>query len=317
MGPPTGGRQWYGGPVAHSRPAPGGSGTDGRRPGSVGCALVHPMVQPAGMVTPVRPSTRRPPTTTMAAMEIVRPSAAVRRPSIAPVVGGVVLGTVLVVIGVVLAWAAFATPLLGSVLPTGRPTIGQMASGIAVWAIALVAPAGCLLLGGTRLARILGTARGRAPRVSAVLQALSSLSDDVLVATGITLDDGRGVADLVVGPFGAAVIRQLPPAAVTRIREGRWFLRTRRGWMPLEDPLVRAARDAERVRRWLGHDEADFVVKTYAAVVGVGYSIERSRECAVLTPDQIPGWINALPPQRTLTDGRRDQIRDLVRTAAA
>lgn len=253
----------------------------------------------------------------MAPMEIVRPADAAPRPSIAPLVGGVVLGTLLVVVGVILAWAAFATPLLGSVLPSGRPTVGQMASGIAVWAIALVAPAGCLLLGGTRLARILGTARGRAPRASAVLQALDPLSDDVLVATGITLDDGRGVADLVVGPFGAAVIRQLPPAAVTQVREGRWFLRTRRGWMPLEDPLVRAARDAERVRRWLGHDEADFVVKTYAAVVGVGYAIERTRECAVLTPDQVAGWIMALPPQRTLTDGRRDQIRDLVRAAAA
>ena len=253
----------------------------------------------------------------MAAMEIVRPSSAIRRPSIAPLVGGVVVGTVLVVVGVILAWAAFATPLLGSVLPAGRPTIGQMASGIAVWAVALVAPAGCLLLGATRLVRILGSARERAPRQSAGRRALDTLPDDGIVASGITLDDGRGVADLVVGSFGAAVVRELPPAAITRVREGRWFLRTRRGWMPLDDPLQRAARDAERVRRWLGHDEADFVVKTYAAVVGVGHTIERSRECAVLTPDQIAGWINALPPQRSLTDGRRDQIRELVRAAAA
>jgi hypothetical protein len=253
----------------------------------------------------------------MPGMEIVQPSTAARRPSLAPIVGGAVTGTLLVVIGVVLAWAAFATPLLGSVLPTGRPSIGQTASGIAIWAIALVAPAGCLLVGATRLARILGATRARAPRRSTILKALDSQPDDVLVASGIVLDDGRGVADLIVGPFGAAVVRELPPAAITRVREGRWFLRTRRGWMPLEDPLQRAARDAERVRRWLGHDDADFVVKTYAAVVGVGYSVERSRECAVLTPDQIASWVNALPPQRSLTEGRRDQIRDLVRAAAA
>ena len=156
--------------------------------------------------------------------------------------------------------------------------------------------------------------RGRVPRRSVVLRALRGVSD-VVVAPVIALPDGRTVSDLVVGPFGAAVIRELPPTASTRVREGRWEFRTRRGWIPLENPLDRAARDAERVRRWLGHDDADFVVKVYAAVVGPEPTIRRTSECAVLTPDQVVPWINALAPQRSLTESRRQQVVDTVRSA--
>jgi hypothetical protein len=124
------------------------------------------------------------------------------------------------------------------------------------------------------------------------------------------------VSDVVLGPFGAAVLRELPPAPVTRIRDGRWELKARRGWITLENPLDRASRDAERVRRWLGHDDADFVVKAYAAVVGTGWKIARTADCAVLTPDEVAAWISALPPQRSLTEGRREQVLDLVREAA-
>ena len=77
-----------------------------------------------------------------------------------------------------------------------------------------------------------------------------------------------------------------------------------------------AARDAERVRRWLGHDDADFVVKVYAAVVGPAPTVDRTAGCAVLTPDQLGSWIAALPAQRSLTTGRRELILDLVRDAA-
>jgi len=142
------------------------------------------------------------------------------------------------------------------------------------------------------------------------------MSDDVIVAQGISLPDGRPVSELVIGPFGAAVVRELPPAAVTRVREGRWELRTRRGWISIENPLERAARDAERVRRWLAHDDADFVVKSYAAVVGPNTSIARTADCAVLTPDQLAAWVTGLPPQRSLTEGRRERLIEFVRDAA-
>ena len=249
-------------------------------------------------------------------MEVIQPSSAFKRPSMAPLLAGTVIGTILVVTGIVMAYVALATPVLTSVLPTGRLNIGQMASGVVIWSIALVGPAAFVLIGANRLVRILTSLRERAPRRSATLRALDALADDVVVASGLTLPDGRAVSDIVLGPFGAAVIRQLPPAPVTRIREGRWELKSRRGWIPLENPMERASRDSERVRRWLGHDDADFVVKVYAAVVGTGWTIARTADCAVLTPDEVAAWVSALPPQRSLTQGRRDQVLDLVREAA-
>lgn len=252
----------------------------------------------------------------MVAMEVIHPSRFGRRPPMAPLLGGTVIGTILVVAGVVLAYVAIATPALQTALPSGRPSFGQMATGALIWAIALIAPAAFVLVGAGRLVRILGAARSRIPRRSTTVRALDGMADDVLVATSITLSDGRAVSELVVGPFGAAVIRELPPAAVTRIRDGHWELRLARGWIRIENPLERASRDAERVRRWLGDDDADFVVKVYAAVIGVDPKVVRTTDCAVLSPDQLVAWIGALPPQRSLTEGRRQRIADTVRAAA-
>ena len=249
-------------------------------------------------------------------MEVIQPSQHSRRPSLIPLLGGTVLATISVVLGIVLAFVAFATPVLQSVMPAGRLNAGQAATGVLVWAIALVAPAAFVLLGANRLVRILAAAKGRMPRRSTTLRALDSLSDDVIVATGIGLPDGRAVSDLVIGPFGAAVVRELPPSAVTRVREGRWELRTRRGWISIENPLERATRDAERVRRWLSHDDADFIVKVYAAVVGPEPTVIRTADCAVLTPDQLATWIDGLAPQRSLTEGRRERLLDFVRAGA-
>lgn len=249
-------------------------------------------------------------------MEVIQSPHHARRPSLGPLLGGTVVGTVLVVAGIVLAYVALATPLLRTVIPPGRLDLGQTVTGIVVWAVALVAPAGFVLFGANRLVRILTAIRGRVPRRSPALRALDGMPDDVIVAPGIVLPDGRAVSELVVGPFGAAVVRELPPAAVTRIREGRWELRTRRGWIAIENPLERAARDAERVRRWLAHDDADFVVKAYAAVVGPDPSVPRTNDCAVLTPDQLSAWVAGLPPQRSLTEGRRERLIDYVRAAA-
>jgi hypothetical protein len=249
-------------------------------------------------------------------MEVIQSSHAVRRPSMAPLVSGTVIGTILIVTGIVMAYVALATPALSSVLPSGRLNIGQMATGVVIWSVALVGPAAFVLLGANRLVRILTSLRERMPKRTPTMQALDALPDDVVVASGLTLPDGRGVSLLVLGTFGAAVLRELPPSALTRIRDGRWEVRGRRGWIALENPLERASRDGERVRRWLAHDDADFIVKVYAAVVGTGRAIARTSDCAVLTPDEVTAWISALPPQRSLTEGRREQIIDLVREAA-
>lgn len=241
-------------------------------------------------------------------------SSAGRRP-ISPFVRSLLLGTMLIVGGLTLAYAAFATPLLTVALPAGRPSAGQMAVGMAVWGVALVAPAAFLLLGTNRLARLLATMRGPVPHGSRLAQALTPLGSDITVTSGLVLPDGRSVADLVVGPFGAVVLRELPPPGVTRVQGGHWQLRTQRGWIPLENPLERAARDADRVRRWLAHDDADFVVKVHAAVIGTDPTIQRTSTCAVLTPEQVCAWVAALPPQRSLTPGRRQVILDTVRGA--
>jgi hypothetical protein len=251
----------------------------------------------------------------MAAMDLIAPSRALPRASVVPLVGGTLFGTLFIIGGLAMAYVVFATPFLDLALPPGRPDAAQAVVGIVIWAIALVAPAGFVLTGATRLARNLATARGRGPRRSATLKALDALPDDITVATGLTLSDGRGVAELVIGPFGAAVVRELPPAAVTRIQGDSWQVRTSRGWVSLENPLDRATRDAERVRRWLTEDD-DFLVKVYAAVVGPEPTVARSSTCAVLTPEQLAAWIAALPAQRSLTEGRRQRVLDLVRAAA-
>lgn len=248
-------------------------------------------------------------------MDVIVPSRPLQRPSIIPLVSGTVFSTLFIVGGLVMAYLVFATPFLDLALPSGRPDAGQAAIAIGIWAIALVAPAGFVLVGTNRLARLLAAARGRGIRRSTTLKALDSLPDDITVASGLTLPDGRGVSELVIGPFGAAVVRELPPAAVTRINGDSWQVRTSRGWVSLENPLDRAVRDAERVRRWLSDDD-DFLVKVYSAVVGPTPAIARTPNCAVLTPDQLAAWISALPAQRSLTPGRHQRMLDVVRTVA-
>jgi hypothetical protein len=249
-------------------------------------------------------------------MEVIAPPRTMQRFSAAPVIGGTLVGTLLVVGGLVMGYVVFATPFLTWLMPSGHFGAGEAVVGILIWSIGLVAPAAFVLLGTARLARLLSDAKGRIPMKSALERTIGSLPEGVVLATGLTLSDGRGIANLLVGPFGAAVIRELPPAAGTRVRNGNWELRTARGWIPLENPLDRASRDAERVRRWLAHDDADFVVKTYAAVVGNAPSIARTSSCAVLTPDQIGPWVAALPAQRSLTAGRIERIIETVRDAA-
>jgi hypothetical protein len=257
-------------------------------------------------------------TTDHAHMEVITPPRTVERMSVAPVIAGTMFGTLLMVAGIILAYVAYLTPFLTWLVPTGVLGPGEMVIGALIWSVALVAPAGFMLLGTSRLARILAAARRRIPRRSPLQVALASLPEDVALATGLTLPDGRGISDVLVGPFGAAVIRELPSAHVTRIRNGHWELRTSRGWTPLENPLDRATRDAERVRRWLAHEDADFVVKAYAAVLGPpNPSVTRTPTCAVLTPDQLVAWVMALPPQRSLTAGRRERMLDLVRRTAS
>ena len=163
---------------------------------------------------------------------------------------------------------------------------------------------------------------------------LSTLPDDVVVATDVVPDDGRPIPELVVGPFGVAIVHELgSPDAIRRVGS-TWEMRDPRGWEPTESPLDRVNRDVERVRHWMTNGDLDFVVHVYAALVTDDPSIPRSSLCAVITADQIPAWFAALPaaaqphrgtsqppagpgprgPRRPLT-GRRTPVGEVGRGA--
>jgi hypothetical protein len=239
-----------------------------------------------------------------------------RRALVAPILLGAVVGLVLLVGGCLLAYLTLGTTFLHQFMPIGRATTSQLIAGAIAWSFALTAPALFGIVGLVRLIGVLELIGAARPRTGRTAQLARALPDDLVLATRVRLPDGRLVPELVVGPFGAAVIEELPPAGAVRHRGATWEVRTSDGqWRAMEHPLDRAARDAERVRRWLEADDRDHVVKTYAVVVASDAGLERSAACAVVTPEQLPAWLAALPPQRTLNESRRDRIVELVRSA--
>jgi len=251
-----------------------------------------------------------------AAMELISATTEPARRPMGPIVSGTLVGAVLVAGGLSLAYLVFATPLLGTLLPSGRIGPGQMVTGMVVMALALVAPATFVAVGTSRLAKLLASLRLRGARQTTLERLAALLPSDVVAASDVPLHDGRTIPGLLIGPFGVIVLRDAPPSAVTRISGSHWELRTARGWTPIENPFDRATRDAERVRQWLSHDDRDFLVKTYAAVISpANVSLARSATCAVLTVEQVPAFIASLTAQRSLTTSRREGIMAQVREA--
>jgi hypothetical protein len=229
------------------------------------------------------------------------------------IVGGLV-GAALLVAGVALGWLAYATPLLRSIDVPVRASPGQIALGAAAWALALTAPAACVLMG---LARLAGTTdkMARMRRRPRTVAASRNLGAGYVDAANVRLPDGRSIPEIVIGPHGVAIIQPGPPSAATRHHGSRWEVRLDGKWVPLENPVERATRDLEAVRRWLTTNDQDFLVRVHTALVTTDTSVERSSTCAVITPDQVPGWLTALPPQRSLTETRRTWLIDLVHEA--
>lgn len=228
---------------------------------------------------------------------------------------GLTLGACLIGLGLASAWLVLATPLLGAFMPAGRPSASQLAFGALAWTIGLAAPAAFALLGAARISRAFADLGARRPRSTPAVRAGALLGDEFAVAVDVQLPDtARPIDELVIGPFGAAVVELLPPAGSARQRGRHWEGRGLDGrWRPMDDPRERAARDAESVRRWFTRDDRDHVVKVFAAVVGTDASIERTSECAVLRPDELATWLAALPGQRMLSHDRRVRIVELVR----
>jgi len=244
--------------------------------------------------------------------------AAQGRPSRLQVVSAFAAGAILLSTAASLLYLVFAAGWLDQFTPAGRPTTYQAVMGALAWAFALTAPAGAGLLGLMRLSTAIERWHARQPRVTPAVRLARAIGDDHIVATGLRLpDQSRSVPELVIGPFGAAVIEELPSASQVLSRGVRsWEVRSGVGHVvTIDSPLERATKDADRIRTWLSGDETEIILKVYAAVVGTDPRVERTASCAVVAPDQLVEWLQSLPPQRSLDGHRRERILKLVRAA--
>ena len=232
------------------------------------------------------------------------------------VVRSAATAVLLLLAGVLLGWLCLGTPLINSFIPDGRPSALQTAMGVMAWGFAILVPAGFLLIGIARVASTIDAAG--ALRSTAVTPTLArSLGPDHLAATDLLLPGGRRIHELVLGPFGIVVLGDVPPPGDSRHVGTRWEIRGARGrWVPIEAPLDRASRDAERVRGWLTTHDRDFLVRVYAAVVTDDPRVERTQTCAVVRTADLAGWLEALPTQRGLTEERRESLVELIRSVA-
>jgi len=240
------------------------------------------------------------------------------RPSRFAIVTAATLGLVLVVTSAAMLYLVFVANFLDRFMPSGRPTTFELISGALAWTIALTAPAGFGLLGLARLVTAFERWRARRPRVTPAVRLRRAIGDDHVVATSVRLPDGsRVLPEVVVGPFGAAILEELPPVGAVMSRGVRtWEVRVGNGYIrTIENPLERAAHDAERVRAWLTPDDSDMVLKVYAAVVGSDPNVQRSPACALIAPSQVAEWLGSLPPQKSLDKGRTDRIVREIRSA--
>jgi hypothetical protein len=228
-----------------------------------------------------------------------------------------VVAALLVVAAASLAWLFLGTPFVGTLIPNGRPSDTQVILDVLVWTAVLVVPASLLLIGVTRLVEAVEAAGALRPRpLSSAVR--GALADDALAATDLRLPGGRRVHELLFGPFGLVVVGEVPPPSISRNVGSRWEIRDERGrWIPVEGPVDRTVRDAERLRGWLASEDRDFVVKVYAVVVTRDGRVQRTPTCAVVAPDEFAAWVAALPPQRGLTASRRERVEEMVREVAA
>lgn len=249
-------------------------------------------------------------------MQLIQPTH-VLRPARAPIVLGTLVGGVLFFGGLVLAWIAFATPFVRVISPSVvRPAPDEMAFGALIWGVSLVAPPCFAIVGLLRLSSVAAVVLKR-PNLGAVASVTGDLDDAFVVAPTVRLPEGRIVRNVIVGPFGIAVLSEAPVSRNAR-RQGRaWERRGADGrWMPTENPLDRCTRDMDRIKGWIGSEERDFVVKVYAAVVTDDQSLDRTPACAVIGTAQVAAWLNSLPPQRSLNESRRADLIELVRSIA-
>jgi hypothetical protein len=230
------------------------------------------------------------------------------------IVVAALIGALLVGVGLAVAYLALSTPIVATISRLGQGRIGSV-GGALTYALAFLIPGSLVVAGVSRIASALDLQDAlRGPRKRPVASLAGELPDDYSVAEGVRLPDRRVVPEVVVGPAGLLVVEELPPSAASRHRGPYWEVRLAIGrWIPIENPVERAARDAARLKNWLRSEEEDLSPRMYAAVIADGHEVERTNEVAVLTRDQIPAFLAAMPPIHHMTRERRARITNLLR----
>jgi hypothetical protein len=249
-------------------------------------------------------------------MQVIAASAPVTRARRVALVRSGIAAVLLLGVGATLAWILVTSQLVARFMPSGRPDLAETAVGMLAWGLAILVPGSLILVG---LARSVATVDGflrLRPRTH-LPRLARDLGPELIAATGLRLPDGRRIHELVLGPFGVAVLGEVPPPTISRHEGRRWEVRDAKGrWIPIEGPLDRTARDADHVRRWLADDDRDFIVRVYAVVVTSNERVDRTPACAVVSPRELAAWLAAIAPQRGLTPARMDHLRELLREVA-
>ncbi len=228
-----------------------------------------------------------------------------------------VAGVAWLLISLASAWLVLATPLLPRLATVYARNEAQAFASTVVWAVALTAPAAFAALGTARLFAALGRLRGGRARPSPLAPLRGRLPPACQLVASIRLPDGRRIPNVVVGQHGVAFFEPLPPSAASRRTGDHWEVRfADRSWRSIENPLDRAGRDGERLRRHLEALERDFVVRVQAAVLADGHHVTRTDGCAVVLLDDVPAWLAALPAQRGLTAGRLEHLHEVLASLA-
>jgi hypothetical protein len=223
---------------------------------------------------------------------------------------GAAAGTILVVSGLTIEFATLATPYVDTIAQ-GRLGDPSALGGVLLRWLAVALGAVFLGVGAARLADLVSGLRSTVASAATVGDAVPA--DEPVMALNVDIGDGMVIPKLVIGRFGAVVIRELPPVPPARHKGAFWEGLTSQGWIRIESPLDGASRDAERVRRWFAEDDRDYLVRVYAAVIATDPTIARTPTCAVITEAQLEPWLASLPVQRSLSDARRNQLIDKLR----
>jgi hypothetical protein len=237
---------------------------------------------------------------------------------IASIAGAGVVGAVCVGLGLVFTYLTLTTPVVMEISRLGQGRIGSVA-GALVWALAFLIPGSFVVFGVARLVSAIESSLAVRPRhrVTPVASLAGELPDEYSLVRDVRLPDRRLIAEVVVGPAGLLVVEELPPAEATRHRGPYWEVRLATGrWIPIENPIERAERDAAGIKSWIRSLEEDLSPRMYAAVIADGHRIDRTSEVAVLSREQIPAFLAAMPAIRQMTPERRARITQILTEAS-